>query len=86
MLHSRLQTFISRRPILHLLPLPPNHRPLLLAVLLRLLFLPADPLRVLQWNAGGIRARSNELFRFLSSHPVNLIRIQESNLNSSSSY
>ena len=47
---------ISRRPILYLLlPLPPHHRPLLLAVLLRFLLpLPPDSLRVLQWNAGGL--------------------------------
>ena len=41
---------------------------------------------VLQWNAGGLRARSTELLHFLSSHPVDLICIQESNLNSSSSF
>ena len=59
--------------------------PLLLAVLLRLLPpLPPDSLRVPQWNAGGLRARSTELLHFLSSHPVDLI--QESNLNSSSSF
>ena len=45
--------------------------------------LPPDSLRVLQWNAGGLRARSTELLHFLSSHPVDLICIQESNLNSS---
>ena len=42
-----------------------------------------DSLRVLQWNAGGLRARSTELHHFLSSHLVDLICIQESNLNSS---
>ena len=47
---------------------------------------PPDSLRVLQWNAGGLRARSIELLHFLSSHPVDLICIQESNLNSSSSF
>ena len=46
---------------------------------------PPDFLRVLQWNAGGLRARSTELLHFLSSHLVDLICIQESNLNSSSS-
>ena len=45
-----------------------------------------DSLRVLQWNAGGLRARSTELLHFLSSHPVDLICIQESNLNSFSSF
>ena len=45
---------------------------------------PPDSLRVLQWNAGGLRARSTELLHFFSSHSVDLICIQESNLNSSS--
>ena len=40
---------------------------------------PPDSLRVLQ-------ARSTELLYFLSSHPVDLICIQESNLNSSSTF
>ena len=78
---------IPHLPIIYLLPLPPHHRPLLLAFLLRLLPpLPPDSLRVLQWNAGGHQARSTELLHFLSSHPVDLICIQESNLNSSSSF
>ena len=85
--HPRLQTSYPHLPILHLLPLPPHRRPLLLAVLLCLLPpLPPDSLRVLQWNAGGLRARSTELLHFLSSHPVDLVCIQESNLNSSSSF
>ena len=46
---------------------------------------PPDSLRVLQWNAGGLRARNTELLHFLLSHPVDLICIQESNFNSSSS-
>ena len=90
MLHSCptivFKLLIPRRPILYLLPLPPHHRLLLLAVLLCLLPpLPPNPLRVLQWNAGGLRARSTELLHFLSFYPVDLICIQESNLNSSSS-
>ena len=48
--------------------------------------LPPDSLMVLQWNAGGLRARSTELLHFLSSHPVDLICIQESNFNSSFSF
>ena len=83
--HPRLQTSYPHLPILYLLPLPSHHRPLLLAILLHLLP-PPDSLRVLQWNAGGLRARSTELLHFLSSHPVDLICIQESNLNSSSSF
>ena len=78
---------ISRLPILYLLPLPHHHRSLLLAVFLRLLTsLPSDSLRALQRNAGGLRAKSTDLLHFLSSHPVDLISIQESNLNSFSSF
>ena len=89
MLHSRvtpvLKPPILLLPILYPLPLPLYHRPLFLAVLLRLLP-PPDSLWVLQWNAGGLRARSTELLHFLSSHPVDLICIQKSNLISSSSF
>ena len=75
-------------PTLYLLPLHPHHRIILLAVYLYLLLpLPlTNSLRVLQWNAGGLRARSTELLHFISSYPVDLICIQESNLNSSSSF
>ena len=41
---------------------------------------------VFQRIAGGLRARSTELIHFLSSHPVDLICIRESNLNLSSSF
>ena len=47
---------------------------------------PPDSLRVLQWNAGGFRARSTKLLHFLSTHSVDLICIQESNFNSSFSF
>ena len=90
MLHSHRtldsKPLIPHLPIIYLLLLPYHHRPSLLAVLLHLLpSLPRDSLRVLQWNAGGLRARSTELLHFLSSHPVDFVCIQESNLNSSSS-
>ena len=42
---------IPRRPTLYLLPLPPHHRPLLLAVLLRLL-LPLPPLTLSRFSNG----------------------------------
>ena len=78
---------IPHLPVLYLFLLSLLHRSLLLAFLLRLLPpLPPDSLKVLQWNAGGLRARSTELLHFLSSHPVDLICIQESNLNSCSSF
>ena len=75
MLHYRptpvFKPLIPHLPILYLLLLPP---------------LPPEYLRVFQWNAGGLRARSTKLFHFLSSHPVDLICIEESDLNSSSSF
>ena len=49
-------------------------------------FSPPDSLRVLQWNSGGPRGRSTELLHFLSSRPVNVICIQESTLDFSSSF
>ena len=75
-------------PTLYLLPLHPHHRLVLLAVSFYLLLsLPLpNSLRVLQWNAGGLRARSTEVLYFISSHPVDLICIQESNLNLFSSF
>ena len=75
-------------PTLYLLPLHPHHRLMLLAVSLYLLLpLPfLNSLMVLQWNAGDLRARSTELQHFISSPPVSLICIQESNLNLSSSF
>ena len=75
-------------PTLYLLSLHPHHRLMLLAVSLYLLLpLPLpNSLRVLQWNAGGLQARSTKLLHFISSHPVDLICIQESNLNLSSSF
>ena len=75
-------------PTLYLLPLHPHHRLMLLAVSLYLLLsLTLDnSLRVLQWNAGGLQARSTKLLHFTSSHPVDLIYIQESNLNLFSSF
>ena len=80
--------FILFPPTLYLLPLPPHYHLMLLAVsLYLLLLLPlSNSLRVLQWNAGGLRARNTELLHFISSHPVDLICIQESNLNLSSSF
>ena len=75
-------------PTLYLLPLHPHHRLMLLAVSLYLLLsLPLhNSLRVLQWNAGGLRPRSTKLQHFILSHPVGLIYIQEYNLNLSSSF
>ena len=76
-------------PTLYLLPLHPNRCLMLLAVSLYLLLsLPLlNSLRVLPWNAGGLRAGARtELLHFISSHPVDFICIQESNLNLSSSF
>ena len=73
---------------LYLLPLHSHHRFMLLAVSLYLLlsFPILNSLRALQWNAGDLRARITELLHFVSSCPVDLICIQESNLNLSSSF
>ena len=73
-------------PTLYLRLLHSYHRLMLLAASLYLLLFLSLPyfLRVLQWNAAGLRARSTELLHFISSHPVDLICIQESNLNLSS--
>ena len=59
-------------PTLYLLALHPHHCLMLLAVFLYLLLLLPLPnsLRVLQWNAGGLRARSTELLHFILFHPV----------------
>ena len=75
-------------PTLYLFPLHPYHRLMLLAVSLFLfLFLPhPNSFRVLQWNAGGLQGRRIELLHFISSCLVDLIYIQESNLNLSSSF
>ena len=61
---------------------------MLLAVFLYLLLSYSLPnsLRVFQWNAGGLQARSTKLLHFISSHPVDRIYIQEYNLNLSSSF
>ena len=86
--HPRLQTFYP--PSAHLIspssaPSPPSLAPGYTSAP-PASSPPPDSLRVLQWNAGGLRARSTELLHFLSTHPVDLICIQESNLNSSSSF
>ena len=75
-------------PTLYLLPLYRHHRFMLPAVsLYHLLPLPLpNSLRVLQWNAGGLRAKSTTLLHFILSHPIDLIYIQESNLNFSFSF
>ena len=86
--HSTLafKPLILFPPTLHLLPLHPHHCLMLLAVSLYLLLPLSNPLRVLQWKARGLRARSTEQLYFISPHPVDLICIQKSNLNSSSSF
>ena len=78
--YPRLQTsypfsahFVSSPPA----PAPLPHAPGCFS-LLSASSSPLDSLRVLQWNAGGLLARSTELLHFLSSHPVDLICIQKS--------
>ena len=83
-----LKPLVLFSPTLCLLPLHPHHCLMLRAVSLYLLFLLLlpDSLRVLQWNAETFQTRSTELLHFISSHPVDLICIQESSLNSSFSF
>ena len=86
--HPRLQTsypFSAHFVSSPFAPLPPPHAPGCFS-LPPASSSPPNSLRVLQWNAGGLRARNTELLHFISSHPVDLICIQESNLNLSSSY
>ena len=45
-----------------------------------------NSIRIFQWNAGGLQARRTKLQHFISSYPVNLICIQESNLSLSFSF
>ena len=80
------KSLIPHLPIIYLLPLPPPPPPSLAPGFPSASSPPPDSLRVLQSNAGGLRSRSTKLLHFLSSHPVDLICIQESNLNSSSSF
>ena len=86
--HPRLQT--SYPPSAHSVSSPSAPSPSSLAPGCRSMppasFPTPESLRALQWNAGGLRARSTELLHFLSSNPVDLVCIQESNLNSSSSF
>ena len=53
-------------------------------------FHPSSPsqnnLRILQWNANGIRPRRTELLHFLSHNQYDLIFIQESHLSSDSTF
>ena len=74
-------------PTSYFLRLCLHHRLMFLAVFLYLLLsLLPDSLKVLQWNAGGLQSKSTELLHFISFHLVDLICIQKSNLNSSSSF
>ena len=86
--HSRLQTFYP--PSAHFvfsssIPSLLLHVPGCFSIL-SAFSSPSLFLRVLQWNAGGFQASSTELLQFILSHPVDLICIQESNLNSSFSF
>ena len=78
---------ISFSPISYLLSLHPHH-PLMF---LDFFYTSAsssspDSFKVLQWNAGALRAMRTKLLNFISSHSINLICIQESNLKLSFSF
>ena len=83
-----LQTFYP--PFTHFVtspsaPSPPPHAPGCLSAP-PVSYSSHDSLRIFQWNAGGLRARSTELLHLLLSHPVDLICIKKSNLDPSSSF
>ena len=69
-------------PTLYLLPLHLHHSLMLLAVSLYLLLLLSfsNSLRVLQGNAGDLRAKSTELLHFILFHPVDLICISRNQI------
>ena len=82
-LYPRFQTsypFSAHIVPLPFAPSPPSHVsgyfPISLAS-----FSPPDLFKVLQSIAEGLQARSTKLLHFISSYPVDLICIQESNLN-----
>ena len=86
-LHPRLQISCPPPPILHLFPLHPHHRLMLLDVPLYPCFLfPLTPSGFFNGMLGGHRSKNTELLHFISSHPVDLICSQESNLNFSSAF
>ena len=79
--------FTLLSPTFYFLTLHPPHPLMFLVVFLYLLFpLPPDWFRIFQRNVGELRARSTKLLHFISSHLVDLIFIQLSSLNSSSSF
>ena len=90
MQHSRLtftfKPLMALLAISHLLLLYPHHHLMLLVVFLSASSSSHASFKVLQWNAGGLRARSTKLLHTIWSHPVDLICIQKSNLKSFSSF
>ena len=79
---------IPRWPFMYLLPVPPHHRPLPLAVL-RHLLASSPPLPLSGFFNGMLEVfepGALNYFTFFLSHFIDLICIQESNLNSSSSF
>ena len=75
-------------PTLYVLPLHSHHCLMLLAVSPYLLLpLPSlTPSGFFNGMLGGLQTRRSELLHFISSYPVDLICIQESNLDLSSSF
>ena len=68
--------------------LPPPQTQHTISLLKQSSFHPSPPtrnnLRILQWNANGIRPRRTELIQFLSLNQYNLILVEESLLSSDS--
>ena len=92
MLHSRptlvFKLLISHLPILSLLLLSPHHRPLLLAVLLRLLLslAPLNPSGFFKGMLAVSEPGALNCYTSFCPTPLTLSVSQESNLNSSSSF
>ena len=79
--HPRFQSSLAYFVSSPSAPSPSPHAPGCFSIILCFL-LPPDSLRVLQWNAGCLRARNTELLHFISFYSLNLI----CNLNSFSSF
>ena len=71
-------------------PIPPPQTQHTISPLTQSSFHPSSPsrnsLRILQWNANGIRPRRTKLIQFLSHNQYDLIFIQESHLSSDSTF
>ena len=86
--HNHPQLIFNYPPSAPTIPPPQTHHTI--SPLIQSSFHPSSPsqnnLRILQWNANGIRPRRTELIQFLSQNRYDLIFVQESHLSSDSSF